>query len=176
MLPSISTRCFCLLSVCAYVFFTLTDRTLTIPSNNIKRLPNLHVVTKRYEEGQRVISCGKPAIETNRKPRQIPYQVQPPENIANFSASRRCLWVQTTASTVWSAANILESELQATETTVLLKVESSTSYGTLPSHVPTRKIEAGSTEKNTFVVVRHWKLKFQGHEYMTAVVEVQGEI
>ena len=49
------------------------------------------------------------------KSRQNPCQVQPTENIGNLPASRRCLWVRTTVSTVWSAASISESELQATE-------------------------------------------------------------
>ena len=38
-----------------------------------------------------------------------PMQVQPTENIENLSALRRCLWVRTTVSTAWSAANISES-------------------------------------------------------------------
>ena len=47
--------------------------------------------------------------------RQNPCPVQPIENIGNLSVSRRCLWVRTTVSTVWSASSISESELQATE-------------------------------------------------------------
>ena len=37
--------------------------------------------------------------------RQNLCQVQPPENIGDLSASRRCLMVRTIVSTVWSAAN-----------------------------------------------------------------------
>ena len=47
--------------------------------------------------------------------RQNSCQIPPPENIENVSASRRCLWVQTTVSTVWSAASSSEPELQAVE-------------------------------------------------------------
>ena len=52
------------------------------------------------------------------KSRQNVCQVRPPENIGNLSASRRCLWVRTTGSTVWSVASISESWLQDTEKTV----------------------------------------------------------
>ena len=52
------------------------------------------------------------------KSRQNPYQVYPPENIEKSSASSRYLWVRTTASTVWSAGSISESEVRATEKTV----------------------------------------------------------
>ena len=56
------------------------------------------------------------------KSRQNPCQVQSPESIGNLSASRRCLWVRTTVSTVivWSTTSISTSELliQATEKTI----------------------------------------------------------
>ena len=49
------------------------------------------------------------------KPRPNSYQVIPSEDTRNLFASRRCLWVRTTASFVWSAASITsESELQNT--------------------------------------------------------------
>ena len=52
------------------------------------------------------------------KSRQNPCQVHPTENIGNLPASRRCLWVRTTVSTVSSPASTSESEFQATEKTV----------------------------------------------------------
>ena len=74
----------------------------------VRRSTGHIMVTARYSNQQ------------GSKSRQNPCQVQPTENIRNFSASRRCLWVRTTVSTVWSAASIIvsESELQATEKTV----------------------------------------------------------
>ena len=60
------------------------------------------MVTIRYSDQQR------------SKSQQNRCQVQPTENIGNLSASRRCLWVRTTVSTVWSAASISKSEIQAT--------------------------------------------------------------
>ena len=51
---------------------------------------------------------------------QNPCQVQLTEKIGNLSASRKCLCVRTRVSTVWSAANISESELQATEKDCLM--------------------------------------------------------
>ena len=48
------------------------------------------MVTTRYSDQQ------------GSKSRQNPCQVQPTENIGNLSASRRCLWVRTTVTTVWS--------------------------------------------------------------------------
>ena len=57
------------------------------------------MVTTRYSDHQGSSS------------RQNPCQVQPTEDIGNLSASRRCLWVRTTLSTVvWSVASISESE------------------------------------------------------------------
>ena len=57
----------------------------------------------------------------------------------------------------------------------VLNVESY-NYATLPSQVPIRKMEYGSTAKNIFVVARYWYLKFQGHENLTAVIGVPREI
>ena len=64
------------------------------------------MVTKRYSKQQEF------------KSRQNPCQIRPPENMGNVSASRRCLWVRITVSTVRSASSISESEVQATEKTV----------------------------------------------------------
>ena len=47
-------------------------------------------------------------------------QIRLTENIGNLPASRRCLWVRTTFSTVWSAASISEPELQAAEKDCLM--------------------------------------------------------
>ena len=49
------------------VFFTLTDRASTIPSNIHTWLLIRYVVTKRYQ-GQRVASWRQPATQTNRDP------------------------------------------------------------------------------------------------------------
>ena len=72
----------------------------------VRRSPGHIMVTARYSNQQ------------GRKSRQNPCQVQPTENIGNLSASRQCFWVRTTVSTVWSAASISESGLQAAEKTV----------------------------------------------------------
>ena len=42
------------------------------------------------------------SIQQGSKSRQNPCQVQPTESIGNLSASRRCIWVRSTVSTVWS--------------------------------------------------------------------------
>ena len=72
----------------------------------IRRSTGRIMVTTRY------------SIQQGSKSRQNLYQVQATQNTGNLSASRRCLWVQATVSTVWSAASITESELQATDMTV----------------------------------------------------------
>ena len=72
----------------------------------VRRSTGYIMVTTRYSNQQ------------GSKSRQHLCQVQPTENIGNLSASRRCLWIRTTVSTVWSAASISESELQATKKTV----------------------------------------------------------
>ena len=51
---------------------------------------------------------------------QNPCQVRPTEIIVNISAPRKCIWVRTTVSTVWSAASVSESELQATQKDCLM--------------------------------------------------------
>ena len=66
----------------------------------------------------RIMVTTRYSIQQGSKSRQNPYQVQPTQNTGNLSASRRCLWVQATVSTVWSDASITEPELQATEMTV----------------------------------------------------------
>ena len=84
-------------------------------------MPISLVVTKRYE-GQRVTSWVKARYSNQQgsKSGQNPCRVQPTKNAGNLSASRQCLWVQTTAavSTVWNSASVSESELQATDKTV----------------------------------------------------------
>ena len=59
----------------------------------VRRPTGLIVVTNRYSNQQ------------GSNSRQNYCQVQPTENIGNLSASRRCLRVRTTVSTVWSAAH-----------------------------------------------------------------------
>ena len=54
------------------------------------------------------------------KSRQIHCQVRLTKNIGNLPASRRCLWIRTTFSTVWSTASISEPELQAAEKDCLM--------------------------------------------------------
>ena len=58
------------------------------------QMPIPLVVTKRYE-GQRVtvMVTAHYSNQQGSKSRQNPCQVQPTENIGNFSVSRRCLWV-----------------------------------------------------------------------------------
>ena len=73
------------------------------------------VVTKKYE-GQ-LITSTRYSNQQGFKSRQNPCQVQLTENVGNLSTSRRYFWVRITVFTVWSAASILESELQATEKT-----------------------------------------------------------
>ena len=72
----------------------------------IRRSTGRIMVTTRY------------SIQQGSKLRKKTYEVQPSQNTGNLSASRRCLWVQVTVSTVWRAASISESELQAAEKTV----------------------------------------------------------
>ena len=49
-----------------------------------------------------MVAAGYSNQQQGSKSRQNPCQVQPTENIGNLSASRRCLWVRTTVSTVVS--------------------------------------------------------------------------
>ena len=87
-------------------------------SQRVRRSTGHNIVKNRYSNRQR------------SKLRQIPCQAQPTENTSDLSAPRRCHWVRTTVSTFWSAANISESELNATEKTVLCFV-----YPTMSSNV-----------------------------------------
>ena len=59
----------------------------------VRRSTSHVIVTTRYSSQQR------------SKSQQTSCRIRPSENIGNLSATRRCLWLQTTVSTVWSAAS-----------------------------------------------------------------------
>ena len=61
---------------------------------------------------------------------QSHFQLQPPDNVGNLSASRPCFWVRTSASSVWIAVSISKFELQATD-----KIVSCVAHPTKPSKV-----------------------------------------
>ena len=86
------------------MFFPAIDLSYANPARGhkeVRRSTDNIMVTTRYSDQQ------------GSKSRQDPYQVYSTENIGNLSASRRCLWVRTTVSTIRSDASISESELHA---------------------------------------------------------------
>ena len=75
----------------------------------------------RRSTGHIMVTTGYYSNQEGSKSRQNPCQVQPPDNnIGNLSAPRRCFRVRTTGSFVWSAASILESELQTIQKSCLI--------------------------------------------------------
>ena len=77
-------------------------------SQEVQKSTGRIMVTTRYSDQQ------------GSKSRRNIFQVQPTEKLIGVKTMSLCLWVQTTVSTVWSAASFSEFELllQVTEKTV----------------------------------------------------------